>query len=526
MAGNLPDNGYLHDPQDPTPAIALQHCDWLPATAAPRGLFAVKDTPKYLPNSTEIRTITQYAGHVIDAKKTASAALSSHWKSIGFGRCIAGLHHPKKGYGMGQFCNHSPGPTRPVNCELVVRDNTHVLLRPIRDIQAGEELLIHYGSAYFRRIRDDGNSPTVDPEPIFIPIADTVRRRSRPDFLLQPVAQSASPPKKTPSIRTRLARHIPPNRTSPGYRWHALTVRPTPQAGYGVFAHSTITAGLAIPVLGRPLPPSEFTETSNSSLGAYTFLPSKAGAGHHYPIDGSPDAPGIPGCNGLAIALMLNEPDPGTTPNCIFKLSATGTIAFVIVISRINQGEQLTVSYSRDYDSIRPMLNYESSDLEAPAHNLHVSTLSAHTEQVRRLQTVITGLPIRTWDSYLGANAQDKWNMVCAAVATMNLRYSNRLTVTACVDRSIPPPYNLGVFSLGNIQAGHPVCGYTGQYLSSKTHSTRYADPLHDRYTVQTYEHTSTESMRYLDATDPRTADIGRWINSTGQGESPCLELR
>jgi hypothetical protein len=133
-----------------------------------------------------------------------------------------------------------------------------------------------------------------------------------------------------------------------------------------------------------------------------------------------------------------------------------------------------------------------SSDIEAPAHDLRANTLQTYTEQVRRLQQLITDLPTRKWDSYFAATAQTKWDMVCSVAAAMNLRYLHRLTIAPCLHRSIPPPYNLGVFSLTTIQAGQPVCGYTGQYLSSETHSNRYMT----RNMIDTrYKRMSTQSL-------------------------------
>ena len=161
--------------------IALEETMWMPDTWAgqkhiQRGLYATVGIPRIIPGCRNRRPITQYAGHLVhrDDITDLHPAQVAYYANphTGAGHIIDGFRDPQPGYGMAQFVNDpvtsepaeteadtevvGPGLFRDkskINCELTLFRGTLVLL-PLRDLEAGEELFASYGNTYWHRVLD------------------------------------------------------------------------------------------------------------------------------------------------------------------------------------------------------------------------------------------------------------------------------------------------------------------------------------------------------------------------------------
>ena len=153
------------------------------------------------------------------------------------------------------------------------------------------------------------------------------------------------------------------------YQWNDFVLKPSgltseitgssrARCDLGVYAARDLTAGLWLPIAGRPLgsPP---VYPTNIEYCYQRNAPYQC-------IDGNPGfhAYNGVGCFGLALAMMVNEPgDALTHANCMFKMN------FLVTTADIQKGQQLLVDYgpiyNRDYVVDRTPL---VRDLEAEAH--------------------------------------------------------------------------------------------------------------------------------------------------------------
>ena len=118
---------------------------------AGRGLYVMRKFEK-----DEI--ITLYCGHTFgvfhrDLMQSGSNGFSSHCKPLDSKYLYCdGLKIPLKGMPAGQFANHSKASTNAtfVSIELNPWNGIkHIALKASRDINAGEEIYIHYGSKFW-----------------------------------------------------------------------------------------------------------------------------------------------------------------------------------------------------------------------------------------------------------------------------------------------------------------------------------------------------------------------------------------
>lgn len=128
------------------------------------------------------------------------------------------------------------------------------------------------------------------------------------------------------------------------YSWRDIEVRTSKNAGKGIFAKTNLPIGTMIPILGHKLPEgSLYKDLShgwkyNGSRGI---------------IDGHPDINPYKNVAsfGLSIAMMANE-SLTKIHNCRFRFD------YLITARKIKSGEELTVYYGPDYETVRERNNY------------------------------------------------------------------------------------------------------------------------------------------------------------------------
>ena len=104
------------------------------------GLFAVDDIAKNA-------LVTFYDGELLDWGEAKRRPDPSYMRSIAtFYSAVDGLRIPVEGRGMGSFANHSKRP----NAKYFVRNDT-CYIKLLVDVRGGEEILVNYGSGYWRR---------------------------------------------------------------------------------------------------------------------------------------------------------------------------------------------------------------------------------------------------------------------------------------------------------------------------------------------------------------------------------------
>jgi SET domain-containing protein len=93
--------------------------------------------------------VTFYDGERIDWPEALERS-ATHMRSIHtFYEAIDGLRTPLSGRGMGSFANHS---SKHANAAFHVR-NDECFIKLTRDVDADEEILVNYGSGYWRRMQ-------------------------------------------------------------------------------------------------------------------------------------------------------------------------------------------------------------------------------------------------------------------------------------------------------------------------------------------------------------------------------------
>jgi len=112
------------------------------------GIYASELIPK--------RTnITPYAGKIIYAKPMdcKDSNISSHYFTVhsGTNKTIAGLRSAIRGFGVGSLANHVKRTDR--NAEVIIGDYGSAFLKSTRDIQPNEQILIYYGTDYWKRTK-------------------------------------------------------------------------------------------------------------------------------------------------------------------------------------------------------------------------------------------------------------------------------------------------------------------------------------------------------------------------------------
>uniref|UniRef100_A0A6C0BNI0 SET domain-containing protein n=1 Tax=viral metagenome TaxID=1070528 RepID=A0A6C0BNI0_9ZZZZ len=143
------------------------------------------------------------------------------------------------------------------------------------------------------------------------------------------------------------------------YTWPKLEVKEFPGQGYGVYATERLSAGIAVPILGKVLTKFELDTKLGTAQASHIWEIRSLKPGWPYTtyIDGNPRYKPYKrvGSGGLAIAMMVNEPSR-TKPNCIFKRDC------LITADTIKAGEQLTAFYDNprdpNYEATRRLKNY------------------------------------------------------------------------------------------------------------------------------------------------------------------------
>ena len=182
-------------------------------------------------------------------------------------------------------------------------------------------------------------------------------------------------PKKTKlTINIKLA--TPHLSTTGSFHWQEIKVQrmektPTQR---GVYASQKIPKGLAFPIAGyiltridalermegiqslHPswqkglLPTPKQTEIATKSSHVYTY---RLGPLKGLTIDGKPQGEEEAALNGLGITMMINEPSPGRSPNCIIHQD------LFLVTKDLKEGTELLAHYNNDVNTIRWALNYK-----------------------------------------------------------------------------------------------------------------------------------------------------------------------
>ena len=181
----------------------------------------------------------------------------------------------------------------------------------------------------------------------------------------------------------------------------------------GVYARQTIPKGLAFPIAGYTLtridalermegipslhpfwqkgllPTIKQTEIAVKSSHVYTY---KLGPLKGLTIDGKPQGEEEAALNGLGITMMINEPSPGRSPNCII------TQDLFLITRDLKKGTELLAHYNNDVATIRWALKYrvdaragdyqwdKDADFKFPTptdrHNSIVSCLKAGKQTI------------------------------------------------------------------------------------------------------------------------------------------------
>lgn len=159
---------------------------------------------------------------------------------------------------------------------------------------------------------------------------------------------------KKVAFPTKIPNHVLlPVAEEGGYVWKGLEVKTSlvgkGNAGLGLFANVNFPFGTSIPIWGIPLRHRD-TNTLNFS-NSHVYGTSTKGL-----IDGNPQRAPFKnvGMRGLAISMMVNEPEGRKNPNCIFKRD------MLVMIRPIKKGQELYVYYGPEYTRV----GYSVSDRE------------------------------------------------------------------------------------------------------------------------------------------------------------------
>lgn len=168
---------------------------------AGRGVFANRALPRNF-------IVTWFDGDKVERDAYATSTETEYRRTlVAHESCVDGIREPSAGRGAGSFLNHGHGDA--VNCRfkrVECNDGTVpvLVIATTRDVAAGEELLVSYGTGYWKRAADDEGS--VDEAPATG--AGAAPRAGRPDFLEPPPTARGSRPRSPARGSERVARII------------------------------------------------------------------------------------------------------------------------------------------------------------------------------------------------------------------------------------------------------------------------------------------------------------------------------
>ena len=351
MWGDEPNRGYKY--QDEGPALLyLAVAEWLPSEidgepVARLGLFTSTDIKPR-------RIITTYAG-ISEYSHTSEVGTpkADYMMTLmpagrdGMALVINGLRKPAKGYGLGSFCNdrRTPGSNNAKKVAISAigsrgqGKHMGIFIESTKLIPAFTEVTISYGRGYFLDQLPKTDTPL-----------KTTRKREHQAIKPETGKRKYKATKsKTGKIIFAKATRDP---DTGQYTWEDVEVRSSKRgrSGRGLYARSNLKRGLAIPALGRIITPDHLKDLNTLTEATHIWQHQTQGI-----IDGAPDTPnGQVQCNGLAAAMMTNEPVGEQEPNCYFMHG------YLILTRDVRRGQQLTVYYgdSKDLDRHRKKAGY------------------------------------------------------------------------------------------------------------------------------------------------------------------------
>ena len=243
-------------------------------------------------------------------------------------------------------------------------------------------------------------------------------------------------------------------------------------------------------------------------------------------INGQP-IPGIDhthiGSAGLAIAMMANEPDNNAQPNCILRHD------HLITATPIQQNTPLTTHYHKHYAPIRFAHSYTTrpdphTDFPHINHILRKNKNTKTDMKTNLLKhiAILTTLQRPPRVAFPDIDPSTRETLHSHTIATLNST-SHAIRIQ---HSTIPGlQHEFGVIAITRIPKGTDICTYGGQPLTETAFQHRY--PNDDATYVCDYHHTfadhgdPTTPFPYIDASDFRLADFGRWINSSSPLTQP-----
>ena len=314
------------------------------------------------------------------------------------------------------------------------------------------------------------------------------------------------------------------SRTQAGhYTWRYIKVAPDPNIGqHGVIATRNIPPGTMFPIIGKWLPEEEIqTLTEGDPIKSHLWIYRHGLRGG---VDGRPSLDKNAGCKGLAIAMMVNEPDKGKDANCILARDC------LITVKHINKGVFLSAHYGEGYKNIRARQKYTTTTLAEGDEYIAWNTMNDRrtmpnkTERNKIIRELLTranpNTSLRDFElHFLRMGLKEKTYVTREEIRRVNLSNS-LLRIGPSGIKGMRKDMNNGVFAKVDLPEGQHIGHYTGEHLTMKLFKVRYPDD-DARYVMSVGEE---KHAIMIDAVDPRRASITRWINCPGQrDEANCL---
>ena len=261
--------------------------------------------------------------------------------------------------------------------------------------------------------------------------------------------------------------------------------------GLGLFATRDLPPGRMIPIIG----PNHITGEKENHIFTYRCSPEWG------TIDGRPDlsTKHKVGANGLAIAMLVNEPDKIQNANCVFKMD------HLVTCIPIKTGTQLLVYYGGgEYDNIRKRAGYSVDTTSPPEHWPYLDEFlpkeypSSRTRQTNMIallrQATREARPQGSsrWVHFNSLPTHRKKNIMKATINKLN----NDMTTMKIAKSHIPglpKDRNLGLIAAVDLGPGELIGPFTGDTWNTSSNPTPW--------------------VNYIDAQDPRGARPTRWIN-------------